>query len=57
MGGKAAHADIHDVVMALPPQERRDREKVNAAVRDGIRLGPLRPAGSENLYGVPQATE
>jgi hypothetical protein len=33
---------IHVVVMALPPDKRRDREKVNAAVRDGFRLGPLR---------------
>jgi hypothetical protein len=33
---------IHDAVMALPPDERRDREKVNEAVRDGLRLGPLR---------------
>jgi len=30
-------AAIHDAVMALPPDERRDREKVNAAVRDGAR--------------------
>jgi hypothetical protein len=31
--------------MALPPDERRDRAKVNEAVREGLRLGPLRPAG------------
>jgi len=43
--------------MALPPDERRDRAKVNEAVRDGLKLGPLRPAGSEDLYGVPRATE
>jgi hypothetical protein len=43
--------------MALPPDERRDREKVNQAVRDGIRLGPLRTAGSDDLYGVPKGTE
>ena len=43
--------------MALPPDERRGRAKVNQAVRDWIRLGPLRPAGSEDLYGVPKATE
>jgi hypothetical protein len=30
---------------------------VNAAVRAGLSLGPLRPAGSEDLYGVPKATE
>src|SRR5258706_60128 len=27
-------ADIHEAVMALPPDERRDRAKVNEAVRD-----------------------
>jgi hypothetical protein len=40
-------AVIHDAVMALPPDERRDRAKVNEAVRDGLRLGPLRRAGAE----------
>ena len=44
-------AEIHDAVMALQPDERRDRAKVNEAVRDGLRRGPLRPAGS---YGVPK---
>src|SRR6266436_2525033 len=50
-------AEIHDAVMALPPDERRDRAKVNEAVRDGIALGPLRPAGSADPYGVPKAAE
>src|SRR5712671_3106750 len=50
-------AAIHDAVMALPPDERRDRAKVNVAVREGLRLGPLRPAGSADLYDVPKATE
>jgi hypothetical protein len=50
-------AAIHEAVMALPPDERRDRAKVNEAVRDGLGLGPLRPAGSGDLYGVPKATE
>ena len=27
-------ADIHDAVMALPPDERRDRAKVNEIVRE-----------------------
>jgi hypothetical protein len=49
--------DIRDAVMALPPEERRDRAKVNEAVRDGLALGPLCPAGSADLYGVPRATE
>jgi hypothetical protein len=45
MGGKARRksADhsglIHEAVMALLPEERRDREKVNEAVRDGNGLG------------------
>jgi hypothetical protein len=50
-------ADIREAVMALTPQEKRDRAKVNEAVRDGLKLGPLRPAGSEDLHGVPKATE
>jgi hypothetical protein len=50
-------AEIHDAVMALPPEERRDREKVNEAVRDGIALGPLCPDGTADRYGVPKATE
>jgi hypothetical protein len=44
-------------VMALPPDERRDRAKVNEAVREGLALGPLRPAGTADQYGVPRATE
>jgi hypothetical protein len=50
-------ATIHDAVMALPPDERRDRAKVNEAVREGLRLGPLRPAASAELHGVPKAKE
>ena len=42
---------------ALPPDERRDRAKVNETVRAGLHLGPLRAAGSADLYGVPKATE
>ena len=37
-------SEIHEAVMALPPEERRDRDKVNAAVREGLGLGPLRAA-------------
>jgi len=45
--------------MALQPDERRDRAKVNEAVRGGLKtwFGPLHPAGSADLYGVPKATE
>jgi hypothetical protein len=50
-------ATILDAVMALPPEERLDRAKVNEAVRDGLALGPLCPAGSADRYGVPRATE
>ncbi len=63
MGGKPLEstltidAEIHEAVMALQPGERRDRAKVNEAVRDGLRLGPLRPAGSADLYGVPKAMQ
>ena len=39
-------AEIHEAVMALPPDERRDRTKVNEAVRDGLALGRL-SAGRE----------
>ena len=28
-------AEIHNAVMAMPPEERHDRAKVNAAVRQG----------------------
>jgi hypothetical protein len=34
-------AAIHDAVMALPPEERLDRAKVNEVVRDGLKLGQL----------------
>jgi hypothetical protein len=35
-------ADIHNAVMTLTPESRRDRAMVNAAVRDGT--GPVRRA-------------
>jgi len=38
-------AAIHDAVVALPPDERRDRAKVNEAVRERLRLGPAAPCG------------
>jgi len=38
-------AAIHDAVMALPPDERRDPAKVNEAVRERLRLGPAAPCG------------
>jgi hypothetical protein len=50
-------ADIHNAVMALLPEERRDREKVNAAVRDGLSPGPLRAPAAPDEHGVPKAEE
>ena len=32
-------AAIRDAIMALPPDERRDRAKVNKAVRQGLKSG------------------
>jgi hypothetical protein len=48
-------AEIHDAVMTLTPDERRDRALVNQMVREG--KGPLHPAGSADQYGVPMAAE
>ena len=50
-------AAIHEAVMALAPEERRDRNKVNAAVSDRLALGPLRPAGKTDQYGLPKARQ
>jgi hypothetical protein len=55
--GLTIPAEIHNAVMALPPEERRDRAKVNEAVLGSIALGPPRPAGTADLYDVPKATE
>jgi hypothetical protein len=50
-------AAIYDAVMALPPDERRDRAKVNDAVREGLKLGDQRAAETADQNGVPKATE
>jgi len=47
-------AAIHEAVMALPPEERRDRVRFNEAVRDGLRRGPLRPAGGRTDTAFPR---
>jgi hypothetical protein len=52
-------AAIYDAVMALPPDERRDRAKVNEAVRDGLpwpvaaggECGPVRRAEGDGIAG------
>jgi hypothetical protein len=48
-------AEIHNAVMILTPEERRDRAIVNAAVR--TQMSPLRPAGSADQFDVPMADE
>jgi hypothetical protein len=44
-------AEIHDAIMLLTPDS--DRELVNQVVSEG--MGPRRPAGSPDEYGVPIA--
>jgi hypothetical protein len=48
-------ADIHDAVMMLTQEERKNRAVVNETVR--TQMSPLRPAGSADRYGVPMAAE
>jgi hypothetical protein len=54
MGGKpldstlTIDAAIHDAVMALPPDELCDRANVNERCVMVFKLGPLRPAGTED---------
>jgi hypothetical protein len=48
-------AEIRKAVMMLTPEQRKDRAIVNEAVRSGV--GPLRPAGSADEYGVPKTEE
>lgn len=43
-------ADIHNVVMSLPEEQRKDREFVNEAVRAG--LSPLRDHSNERHEAV-----
>ena len=47
--------EIMAALMTLTPEERTSRAIVNEAVR--TQSSPLRPDGSEDRYGVPQATE
>jgi hypothetical protein len=48
-------SDVHNAGMILTPEERKDRALVNETVRTG--LGPFRPVGSADQYGVPLAEE
>lgn len=48
-------AEIHEPIMMLTEEERKDRAIVNETVRTG--QTPLRPAGSADRYGVPKAEE
>jgi hypothetical protein len=47
--------ELHDAVMTLTPEERRDRLLANQVVREGP--GPLRRAASADQHGVPMAEE
>jgi hypothetical protein len=47
--------EITAALMTLTPEERTVRDIVNEAVR--TQSSPLRPAGSEDQYGVPMAEE
>jgi general stress protein YciG len=42
--------------MALSPEDRRDREKVNEAVRNGGALGPV-ACETADPHRVPEAEE
>jgi hypothetical protein len=48
-------AEIHDAVMMLTEDERKDRAIVNETVR--TEQTPLRPPGSADRYDVPTAPE
>lgn len=46
-------SELHEAVIMLTEDERKDRAVVNETVRTG--RTPLRPAGSADKYGVPKA--
>jgi hypothetical protein len=48
-------AEIHDAVMMLTQEERKNRAVVNETVR--TQMSPLPPAGSADRYGVPMESE
>jgi hypothetical protein len=48
-------AEIHDAARMLTAEERMNRAIFNETVR--TQMGPLRPAGSADPYGVPRAEE
>jgi hypothetical protein len=48
-------AEIHNAVMMLTPEERKNRTIVNETVR--TQMSPRRPARSADRYGVPKAEE
>jgi hypothetical protein len=53
LGRSAIQDEIYEAMMTLTPQERTDRAVVNETVR--TQSSPLRPAGSEDQFGVPKA--
>lgn len=48
-------AEIHDAVMVLTEEERKDRAVVNETVRTG--RTPIRLAGNADLFGIPKAED
>lgn len=48
-------AEIHDAVLMLTVEERKDRAIVNETVRTG--RSPVRPAGMADQYDVPLAED
>lgn len=48
-------AELHDAVMMLTEDERKDRAIVNETVRTG--RTPIRRAGMADQYGIPKATD
>lgn len=48
-------AEIHNAVMMLTEEQRKDRAIVNETVRTG--RTPVIPAGSADKFGVPRAEE
>jgi hypothetical protein len=48
-------AEIHNAVMMLTEEQRKDRAIVNETARTG--RTPIIPAGSADKYGVPRARD
>jgi hypothetical protein len=59
-GGKAFQTGPGEEIAQIDAQEASGKSYHligGRTVRDGLKLGPLRPADSADLYGAPRATE